>query len=98
MEVARIRQCLQANCATTFSTAEEYIAHARLHDGGKNSIIFCPFSSCEKRYVWAKTIARHVKEEHSGVIQTHALPQDQGRISPNDDLSFNLTLDYYCKP
>jgi hypothetical protein len=98
MEMACIRQCSHANCATTFSTAEEYIAHARLHDGGKNSIIFCPYSSCEKRYVWAKTIARHVKDDHSGVAHPYALPQDQGRNSPNDELSFNLTVDYYCKP
>lgn len=75
--IMEIRPCSRANCVESFDTPEEYVTHMRLHDGGKHSLIHCPFVSCEKRYVWSKTILRHLKDEHSGAGNKGVMSQDQ---------------------
>jgi hypothetical protein len=72
-----IRPCtVHAQCDETFSTALSYINHMKLHDGSKSGLIQCPFVACEKRYVWTKSIMRHVQDEHNS--HNYVMPpQDQ---------------------
>jgi hypothetical protein len=82
MEVRQ--RCDYADCDVVFSTADEYIKHAKLHDGSKVALVRCPYVSCEKIYVWTYTIWKHVREEHEG-LPARVLSQDQ-------EFTFNCPL------